>query len=183
MSYPTDVAHGNGWRDNPALGRLLGLCPLLVVATNTVNALLLSIAAAAVLVTSNVFIASIRRFIPDTARLPATMLLIGLCTSTVALLMQTFAFDVYERIAVFMQIVVTNYFTLVRAETAVQERAFGYVSLDSITTAAGFGIVLLIVGATREIVGQGLPLAVLAPGAFLIAGLLLAAANALGRRS
>jgi len=183
MSYPIDFAHGNGWRDNPAWGRVLGLCPLLVAVTNTVDALGLGIAAVGVLVTSDVFIASIRRFIPDSARLPAIMLLIGLCTSTAALLMQAFAFDLYERIAVYMQIVVTNYFVLARAETAAQKRAIGYVLLDSLTTGTTFAVVLLIVGATREIIGQGLLLAALPPGAFLIAGLLLAAAKVLARRT
>jgi len=183
MSYPTDLAHGNGWRDNPAWCRLLGVCPLLVVATNTVSALGLAIAAMGVLVTSNIFIALIRRFIPATARLPAFMLLIGFCTSTAALLMQAFAFDLYERIAVFMQIVVTNYFVLAHVATVLQKRKFGHVLLDSITTGAGFAALLLIVGATREIVGQGLLLAVLPPGAFLIAGGLLAAAQALVRRT
>lgn len=183
MSYPADIARGNGWRDNPNWGRLLGLCPLFVVATNTGNALGLASAALGVLVMSNVFIASIRRVIPDTARLPAIMLLIGLCTSTAALLMQAFAFDLYERIAVFMHIVVTNYFVLARSEAVVQVRTVRHALFDSITTGAGFSIALLIVGATREIVGQGLLLAVLPPGAFFIAGLLLAAAGALPRRA
>jgi len=182
MSYPTNVARGNGWRDNQAWCRLLGLCPLLVVATNTVDALGLGIAAMGVLVTSNVCIASIRRFIPDAARLPAFMLLIGLCTSTAVLLMQAFAFDLYERIAVFIQIVVTNYFVLARVESVGQKRELRYVLLDSITGGVGFAFALLVVGATREIVGQGLLITALPPGAFLVAGLMLAAANAFKRR-
>lgn len=181
MSYPTDLSHENHWRDNPTWDRLLGLSPLLVVATSTVNALGLAISAIGVLVTANIGFAFIRRFIPDTVRLPASMLVIGLCTSTAALLMQAFAFDLYERIAVFMQILVTNYLVLARAQAVANKRPIRPVLLDCITTGVGISVALLLVATIREILGRGLLLAALPPGAFLVAGLLLAAINALGR--
>lgn len=174
MSEPaTDVS----WRNNPVWHQLLGLCPLLAVTTNISNALALAVVSFAVLVTSNVTVSALRNHIPGAARLPAFMLVIGLCTTVVVMLMQAYAFDVYERIALFVQLIVTNCIILAHVERVARRHTVGRVLIDSIVTGLGFAAALLAVGATREAVAYGLPLALLPPGAFLIAGLLLAAKN------
>ncbi|HEX7037451.1 MAG TPA: electron transport complex subunit RsxE [Pseudomonadales bacterium] len=196
-------------RRNPAWVQLLGLCPLLAVSNSVVNALALALASAAVLVGSNVSIAALRRFIPEFVRLPAFVLVVATFTTCAVLLMEAYAFDVYLRIALFVQIIVTNCMILARAEQFASRRPVLPSLLDALGTAAGFALALLALGAVREALGQGtllagldlllgpaagdwairltpdgtgLLIAALPPGAFLIAGLLLALGNAIRNR-
>lgn len=193
---------------NPAWVQLLGLCPLLAVSTSVVNALALAIASAAVLVGSNVCISALRRWIPGFARLPAFVLIVATFTTVTMLLMEAFAFEVYLAIALFVQIIVTNCTILGRAESFASRNPVWPSLLDALGTAAGFALALVALGAVREAVGRGtlfagidallgpaagtwqitladtgLLIAALPPGAFIIAGLLLAAGKALGRTS
>ena len=171
------------WRDNPVWQQLLGMCPLLAVTTSLKNALALAVVSFAVLVTSNVALSALRNFMPSAVRLPAFMLVIGLFTTAVVMLMQAFAFDLYERIALFLQIIVTNCIILVRADRGARQHRIVRVTIDSIVTGLGFTAALVVVGAAREVIAYGLPLALLPPGAFLIAGLLLGAKNMLTTRA
>lgn len=193
-------------RRNPAWVQLLGLCPLLAVSTSVVSALALSIASAAVLIGSNVCISALRRWIPDFARLPAFVLIVATFTTTTMLLMEAYAFEIYLGIALFVQIIVTNCMILGRAESFASRNPVWPSLLDAVGTAAGFALALLTLGAVREALGHGtllagmdkllgpgaahwqitladsgLLIAALPPGAFIIAGLLLAAGKALGR--
>ncbi len=193
-------------RANPAWTQLLGLCPLLAVSNSVVNALGLALATSFVAVGANVSISAVRHFIPHFARLPCFVLIIATFTTCAVLLMEAFAFDLYLRMALFVQIIVTNCMILGRAEAFASRRGLLETLSDALGTAAGFAIVLLALGTLRELLatgglfagmemlfgpagstwhwqlsgaGQGLLLAALPPGAFLIAGLLLAFANAL----
>jgi Na+-translocating ferredoxin:NAD+ oxidoreductase subunit E len=197
-------------RRNPAWVPLLGLCPLLAVSNSVVNALALSLASGAVLVGSNVSISAVRRFIPEFVRLPAFVLVIATFTTCAVLLMEAYAFEVYLRIALFVQIIVTNCMILGRAESFASRQPVLPSLLDALGTAAGFALALLALGAVRELVAHGtllagldmligpagevwvlrvpgdpggLLIAALPPGAFIVAGLLLAAGNALRNRS
>ncbi len=197
------VRAGIGAR-NPVWGQLLGLCPLLAVSTSTVNALALALASAGVLIGSNVSISALRRWIPDFVRLPAFVLVVATFTTCAVLLMEAYAFELYLRIALFVQIIVTNCMILARAEAFASRRHVWPSLLDAVGTAAGFAVALVGLGMVREAVGhgtlfagmsllfgpaaagweidlggRGLLLATLPPGAFLIAGLLLAAGHAL----
>lgn len=191
---------------NPVWIQLLGLCPLLAVSTSTVNALALSVASAAVLIGSSVSISALRRWIPGFVRLPAFVLVVATFTTCAVLLMEAYAFELYLRIALFVQIIVTNCMILARAEAFASRRPVWPSLLDAVGTAIGFALALLTLGMVREAVGQGtlfagmdllfgpsaagwqvdiggrgLLLATLPPGAFLIAGLLLAAGHAVLR--
>jgi electron transport complex protein RnfE len=194
---------------NPAWAQLLGLCPLLAVSTSVVNALALSMASAFVLLGSNITIAAVRRWIPEFARLPSFVLVIATFTTCAMLLMQAFAFELYLRIALFVQIIVTNCMILGRVEAFASRQPVSRAFLDAAGTACGFALALLALGAARELLGQGtlmagmeqlipgselwrlsisqdgrgLLLASLPPGAFIIAGLLLGAGKAMVRRS
>lgn len=197
-------------RRNPAWVQLLGLCPLLAVSTSAVNALALAVASAAVLIGSNVAISALRRFIPGFVRLPAFVLLIATFTTCAVLLMEAYAFELYTRIALFVQIIVTNCMILGRAEAFASRTPVWPSLLDALGTAAGFAVALLTLGLVREAVGHGtlfagmellfgpaasaweialpevwpeLLLATAPPGAFIIAGLLLALGNALFRKT
>lgn len=194
---------------NPAWSQMLGLCPLLAVSTSIVNAVALSLASTFVLLGANVSIATIRRWIPVHARLPCFVLVIATFTTCAVLIMQAWAFELYLRVALFVQIIVTNCMILGRVEAFASKRPAGAAALDALGTAAGFALALLAMGAARELIArgtllhgmelllpgaggwsislfddrQGLLLAALPPGAFIVAGLLLGAGNALFRGS
>ena len=191
---------------NPAWVQLLGLCPLLAVSSSVVNALGLAAASALVLIGSNTIISLLRNVLPDFARLPAFMLLIAGLTTLAVMLMEAFAYELYLGIALFVQIIVTNCIILGRAEAFASRQPVWSSLLDALGTAAGFAIALIVLGAVREVIGQGtlfanldqllgagaasltiqilpehqrLLLVALPPGAFIDAGLLMALARVL----
>jgi electron transport complex protein RnfE len=177
MSSTNESMTNPNWRDNRVWHQRLGLFPLLAVTTGLGNSVALALVGVLVLVTSNVAISALRSFRPSVARLPAFMLVVGFCTTGVLLLTQAYAFDIYERIALFVQIIITNCIILGHAERVAQNHATGRALIDSVITGLGFVAALLVVGATREVIAFGLPVALLPPGAFLVAGLVLAAKN------
>ena len=182
--------------NNPAWAQLLGLCPLLAVSNSVANALGLSVATLFVIVGSNTTISAIRQFIPDIARLPCFVLVIATFTTVTTLLLEAYAFGLYEKIALFVQIIVTNCMILGRVEQFASRQSVPRAIVDAIGTAVGFALVLILLGALREVLGQGtlfadvnlllgtttdftieitpkavFPLAISPPGAFLVAGL------------
>lgn len=191
---------------NPAWVQLLGLCPLLAVSNSLVNALGLAAASAFVLIGANLCVSVLRKGIPTHLRLPVFMLLIATFTTCAVLLLEAFAFELYQRIALFVQIIVTNCMILGRVETFASKQPVGRSVLDALGTSIGFALALVILGSVRELLASGaigadlaqllggaagpglqlwpatasLPLARLAPGAFLTAGLLLALGQGLG---
>ena len=162
---------------NPAWVQLLGLCPLLAVSNTIANALGLAVASAIVLVGSATLVSLTRRFIPADVRLPCFVLVIATFTTLVNLAMEAYAFDLYQRIALFVQIIVTNCMILARIEQVAAKESLGRALLDACGAAVGFAAAILALGAAREILAIGFPLAALPPGAFLVAGLLLALTN------
>ena len=203
MSLFTDSA----LRNNPVWAQLLGLCPLLAVSNSVVNALGLALASTLVLIGANGTIALIRQQIPTFARLPCFVLVIATFTTIAMLLMQAFAFEAYLKIALFIQIIVTNCMILGRVEAFASRQSVGRALTDAAGTAAGFSLALLLLGAARELIATGslfarmetllgpvarsweltfsdggLVIAALPPGAFIIAGLLIAAGQAVYQR-
>ena len=164
---------------NPAAVQLLGLCPLLAVSNTVANAAGLALASAGVLIGSSVLAAALGRVIPPEVRLPCYVLLIATFTTVAMLLMQAYAFELYQRIALFVQIIVTNCMILAHIERATtagggSSRGIVQTLVSSSGAATGFALALLAMGAVREFLALGFPLATMAPGAFLVAGVLLA---------
>ena len=195
-------------KNNPAWVQLLGLCPLLAVSNSLINAVGLAIATGFVIIGSNACISALRKIIPDIARLPCFVLIIATFTTLTTLLLEAYAYGLYIKIALFVQIIVTNCMILGRAESFASKRSIGAACLDAMGTAAGFAIALLGLGCVREILAYGtlakdadllfggqaadwvvhvsdtalLPLAAYPPGAFLIAGLGFALLQFLGAK-
>ena len=191
--------------NNPAWAQLLGLCPLLAVSNSISNALGLALASGFVLLGANTSISLLRKIIPDVARLPCFVLIIATFTTVAVMVLEAYAFDLFTRIALFIQIIVTNCMILGRAEAFASRQPVGRAIVDALGTATGFAIALLALGAVREVLGNGtlfndmdllvgdrgtdwqltifssapLPLALYPPGAFLLAGLLFAGVKAL----
>ncbi len=200
MSSNTQILRNAVLTENPAWAQLLGLCPLMAVSTTTVNALGLAAASSFVVIGSNVMISTLRHLIPNQARLPCFVLIIATFTTVTTLVLEAFSYDLYLKIALFVQIIVTNCMILGRAEAFASRQPVWAACIDAIGTAVGFAIALIALGVVRELLAYGsilrdahllfgasaqgwvwqaiesgpLPLAAYAPGAFIIAGLMFA---------
>lgn len=150
-----EIVNNGLWHNNPALVQLLGLCPLLAVTGTVVNALGLGIATTLVLVGSNLAVSLIRNFVPDTVRLPAFVMIIASLVTCVELLSQAFTYDLYLSLGIFIPLIVTNCAILGRAEAFARNNALLPSLLDGLMMGIGFSLVLLALGAMREIIGQG----------------------------
>lgn len=202
--YKTLLTQGL-WKNNPALVQLLGLCPLLAVSNNVVNALGMGFATIWVLMGSNIAIAAIARFVPATVRLPCFVMVIAAFTTSAELLLQAFSYPLYAILGIFIPLIVTNCVILARAESFASKAPISAAAVDGLAMGAGFTLVIVLLGALRELLGTGgvcadmqllfgesaralhlqilggnypgFLLALLPPGAFLVMGLLIAGKN------
>jgi len=199
-----EIALNGLWKNNPALVQLLGLCPLLAVSGSVVNALGMGLATAIVLMGTNTLVSLVRNVVPDTIRLPAFVLIIAGAVTLVELLMQAFAYELYEVLGIFLPLITTNCVVLGRAEAFASKNRVPLAALEGLMMGLGFTAVLVVLGALRELLGNGtlfadmqllfgpvaadwtirpfgdyhhFLLAVLPPGAFLFTGLLIALKN------
>ena len=205
MSNYGEITRNGLWSNNPALVQLLGLCPLLAVTGSFVNALGLGLATMAVLVGSNVVVSMIRNAVSDAVKLPAFVMIIAAFTTCTELLMQAFTYELYQILGIFIPLIVTNCAILGRADAFASKNKILPSALDGFMMALGFMLVLLCIGSIREIIGNGtlfadmhlifgagaetwkinlfgknyvsFLVAVLPPGAFFVAGLLIAIKN------
>ncbi len=200
-----EISHNGLWKNNPALVQLLGLCPLLAVSGSVVNALGLGLATTLVLVGSNISVSLIRKTVSDAVRLPAFVMIIASFTTCTELLMKAFTYELYQVLGIFIPLIVTNCAILGRADAFASKNKVGASAFDGLMMGLGFGLVLLAVGAIREILGsgtlfagmelllgpmaenwtitlfdnyRGFLVAILPPGAFIVTGFLIAIKNA-----
>ena len=202
-SYKTLAINGL-WKKNPALVQLLGLCPLLGVSNSAVNAIGLALATLVVLVCSNAIVSLFRHHTPEVIRLPIYVLLIAALTTCTELIMQAFAYELYQILGIFLPLIVTNCIILGRADSFANKQPVHIAAFDGLMMGAGFGAVLVILGMLRELLGQGtlfanmhllfganavswkliifphyekFILALLPPGAFIFMGFMVAVKN------
>ncbi len=205
----TEILKEGLWNNNAALVQLLGLCPLLAVSGTVVNALGLGIATTLVMAGSNVTVSLIRNLVRPELRIPCFVLVIASFVTAVELLMQAFLYDLYLVLGIFIPLIVTNCVIIARAESFASKNNVGRSLLDGLSMGIGFTLVLLLLGALREILGhgtllaqaelmfgegaqwltitlfddyRGFLLAILPPGAFLALGLLIAGKNVIDKR-
>ncbi|HSX89775.1 MAG TPA: electron transport complex subunit E [Pseudomonas sp.] len=192
------------WKNNPALVQLLGLCPLLGVSNSTVNALGLALASAVVLICSNTAVSLVRGVVNTAVRLPAFVMIIAALTTCIELLMQAFTYELYQILGIFIPLITTNCVILGRADGFAAKHDPARAAYDGLMMGLGFGVVLVAIGAVRELLGtgailanmhllfgpiasdwqltlvsdyNGFLLAILPPGAFIVLGLLIAGKN------
>ncbi|MEH6344666.1 MAG: electron transport complex subunit E [Bermanella sp.] len=205
----SEISKDGLWGNNPALVQLLGLCPLLAVTGTVVNALGLALATMLVLVGSNLAVSMVRNFVPDAVRLPAFVMIIASYVTCTELLMQAYTYELYTVLGIFIPLIVTNCVILGRAEAFAAKNPMLPAAIDGFMMSLGFTVVLLLLGAIREIIGQGtlfsnmdllfganaqswkidifsdypnFLFAILPPGAFVGMGLLIAAKNIIDAR-
>lgn len=189
------------WDNNPGLVQLLGLCPLLAVSNTAVNGLGLGLATLLVLVVSNGLVSLLRSTWRPEIRIPAFVLIIASTVTAIDLAMQAWLHELSRTLGIFVPLIVTNCTILARAEAFASKQPVAASLVDALAQGTGFAAVLVVLGAGREIIGQGtllagsemlfgqaaagwtipmlpfdsgLLLAVLPPGAFIGLGLLVA---------
>lgn len=192
------------WSNNPALVQLLGLCPLLAVSSTITNALGLGIATLLVLVGSNLTVSLIRNYVPKEIRIPVFVMIIAALVTCVQLLMNAYAYGLYLSLGIFIPLIVTNCIIIGRAEAYASKNDPLPAALDGFWMGLGMTTVLVVLGAMRELIGNGtlfdgadlllgdwaaalriqvfhfdssFLLALLPPGAFIGVGLLIALKN------
>ncbi len=143
------------WTNNPALVQVLGLCPLLAVTSTVVNALGLGLATLMVITGSNLAVSLIRNFVTDSVRLPAFVMIIASLVTSAEMLMQAFTYQLYQILGIFIPLIVTNCAILGRADAFASKNKPLPAVLDGFMMGCGFLVVLVILGAMRELVGQG----------------------------
>ncbi|KAB2966742.1 electron transport complex subunit E [Zoogloea sp.] len=202
-----EIAWNGIWKQNTGIVQILGLCPILAISTNVVNAVSLGLATILVMALSNLTIAALRNFIPYEIRIPVFILIIAALVTVVDLSFNAWLHELYLVLGIFIPLIVTNCIVLARVEAfAAKNEPIGS-TIDGIAMGIGLTLVLAVLGAIREVVGsgtlfsgiemifpsaQGIALfgddypgflvAVLPPGAFITLGFLIAGRNWLEAR-
>ncbi|MDG1869441.1 MAG: electron transport complex subunit E, partial [Candidatus Thioglobus sp.] len=143
------------WTNNQALVALLGLCPLLAVTNNVINAISLGLATTFVLVASNLTVSLFRNYIRKEVRIPIFVLLIASFVTLVDLIMQSFFYDMFLILGIFVPLIVTNCAILARAEAFASKNTWDKSIIDGLMMGFGFSMILVFLGAMREIIGSG----------------------------
>ncbi|MCG9787636.1 electron transport complex subunit E [Vibrio mediterranei] len=209
MSTSKELLKNGLWNNNPALVQLLGLCPLLAVSSTVTNALGLGLATLAVLVGSNVTVSLIRDYVPKEVRIPVFVMIIAALVTCVQLLMNAYAYGLYLSLGIFIPLIVTNCIIIGRAEAFASKNAVLPAALDGLWMGLGMTSVLVVLGAMRELIGNGtlfdgadlllgpwaaalrievfqfdsqFLLALLPPGAFIGVGFLIAVKNVIDKQ-
>ncbi|MBM7424208.1 electron transport complex subunit E [Spongiibacter marinus] len=192
------------WKNNPAIVQLLGLCPLLAVTGSVINAIGMGLATIFVLTVSNTCVSLIRNITSDAVRLPAFVMIIAAAVTCIELLMQAFAYELFQILGIFLPLITTNCVILGRADAFASKNRLLPSMYDGFIMGLGFSAVLILLGAIREVVGTGhifanmellfgesakawkivlvddykaFLVAILPPGAFIFTGLIIALKN------
>lgn len=202
VSYRQIAADGL-WHNNTATVQLLGLCPLLACSNSVVNALSLGLATTLALTASNAAVSLVRHHTPNNLRLPIFVLIIASFVSCIELLIHAFSYPLYQALGIFIPLIVTNCALLGRAEAFASKHNTRLAAFDGLMVGLGFTAVLVLLGAMRELLGNGTLLAnmhfllgdiaqswtltipdykkflffILPPSAFIGLGLIIAAKN------
>jgi electron transport complex protein RnfE len=170
------------WSNNPGIAQLLGLCPLLAVSRTLITGLALGIATLLVVCATNALVSLTRRWIDARVRLPALVLIIAAFVTSVDLLFKAYWFELHGEIGLFIPLIVTNCVILSRAEAFASRNRLLPALLDGLGHGLGFLLVLAVLGAVRELVGNGLLIANLPPGGFFALAGLIALRNFIQHR-
>jgi electron transport complex protein RnfE len=183
LSILTDGLIGN----NPVMKQVLGLCPALAVTTSAINGIAMGLATTAVLMGSNIVVSLIKSLIPAKVRIPAYIVIIASFVTVVDLVMNAYVHDLHKVLGLFIPLIVVNCVVLGRAESFASKNNPFDAFLDAIGTGLGFTLALFVLGAVREILGNGSVMGIdlfgagfkpsivmiLPPGAFIALGFLM----------
>jgi len=204
-----EISKNGLWNNNVALVQLLGLCPLLAVTGTVINGLGLGLATMLTLILSNAIVSLIRHWVRPEVRVPVFVLVIASVVTAIELAMNAWLFELYTVLGIFIPLIVTNCGILARAEAFASKNSLVPSILDGLMMGLGFMLVLVTLGAIRELLGygtlfshahlmfgdiardwtlvffedySGFLLAILPPGAFIGMGLIIALKNVIDKR-
>ena len=192
------------WKNNPAIVQLLGLCPLLAVTGSVINAIGMGLATTMVLTISNTCVSLVRSVVSDAVRLPVFVMIIAAAVTCIELLMQAYTYDLFQILGIFLPLITTNCVILGRADAFASKNPVLPAMYDGFIMGIGFSVILVFLGALRELLGTGalfnnmdllfgeaaaswkwvvfsdykqFLLAILPPGAFIVTGMIIALKN------
>jgi len=179
--------------ENPVLVLVLGTCPSMAVSTQVSNAIGMGIAATFVLVCSNAAISLLRNVIPDKVRIPCYIVLIAGFVTLVQMIVEAYAYSLYQALGIYLPLIVVNCIILGRAEMYANKHGVIDSVLDGVGMGAGFTLAIILMSSIREIFGNGtwfglrlpvlynnnISIFTMAPGGFVVYGLLIALVNKL----
>lgn len=179
-------------KENPIFVLLLGMCPTLATTSSAINGMSMGLATMFVLICSNMVISMLKNVIPDMVRIPAYIVVIATFVTIIEMLMNAYVPALAESLGIFIPLIVVNCIVLGRAEAFASKNGVFSAIFDGVGIGLGFTLALTVLGATRELLGTGkifsqsiYPeqygslLFVLAPGAFIVLGYLIAVFNKL----
>ena len=179
-------------KENPTFVLLLGMCPTLGTTSSAINGMGMGLATMFVLICSNVVISAIKNLIPDMVRIPSFIVVIASFVTLLQMIMQAYVPDLYATLGLFIPLIVVNCIVLGRAEAFAAKHGPIPSLFDGLGMGLGFTLGLTLLGAMREFLGigkvfgmtifsedYGMLLFVLAPGAFIALGYLIALVNSL----
>ncbi len=182
-------------KENPIFVLVLGMCPTLATTSSAINGMSMGLATTFVLFGSNVVISLLKNLIPDQVRIPAFVVVIATFVTVVEMVMQAYVPALFESLGIFIPLIVVNCIVLGRAEAFASKNNVGKSALDGLGMGLGFTFALTLLGTIRELLGTGkvfgmtiyneqygMLLFVLAPGAFIALGYLIAIMNKLQRK-
>lgn len=189
-------------KENPVFVLVLGTCPTLAVTGSVKSALGMGIAAAIVLICSNMVISALRNVIPDKVRIPSYIVIIAGFVTIVQMLMNAYLPDLYTALGTYLALIVVNCIILGRAEMFARKNPVLHSALDGLGMGLGFLLALLMMSVIREVLGTAtifafgdfegihlplieyikLPILTQAPGGFLVFGILIATMNFITRK-
>lgn len=178
-------------KENPVLVLVLGTCPTLAVSTSVTSALGMGAAATIVLLCSNIVISALRKVIPDKVRIPCYIVLIAGFVTLVQMLVKAFAPALDESLGIYLPLIVVNCIILGRAEMFASKNKVLDSAVDALGMGVGFTLALVLMATIREVLGNGtfmgvalpvladnhISIMTMAPGGFLVFGILMAAVN------
>ncbi len=182
-------------KENPIFVLVLGMCPTLATTSSAINGMSMGLATTFVLFGSNVVISLLKNLIPDKVRIPAFVVVIATFVTVVEMVMQAYVPVLFESLGIFIPLIVVNCIVLGRAEAFASKNNVLKSALDGLGMGLGFTFALTLLGVIRELLGTGkafgftlyneqygMLLFVLAPGAFIALGFLIAVMNKLQRK-
>jgi len=205
-----EISKNGLWNNNVALVQLLGLCPLLAVTGTVINGLGLGLATMLTLILSNAIVSLIRHWVRPEVRVPVFVLIIASVVTAIELSMNAWLYELYTVLGIFIPLIVTNCGILARAEAFASKNSVLPSILDGLMMGLGFTLVLVTLGAIRELLGYGtlfshshlmfgelarnwtlvfiddyagFLLAILPPGAFIGMGFIIALKNVIDKRN
>ena len=183
-------------KENPTLVLLLGTCPTLAISSSALDSLGMGVAATLVLVCSNAVISALKKFIPDSVRIPAFITVIASFVSIIQMLIKAFVPALDKSLGIFLPLIVVNCIILGRAEMFASKNKVWPSVLDGLGMGCGFTLAITAMGVIRELLGSGTlfgisvtdkivePIGIFAmtAGGFFVYGILIALVNRIAKR-